>query len=128
MKFCFVRLLQKCGMSCMISVAKGVNHMTENMQKLLEYLSKNQEAKDKVTSATKNEIIAIAAEQGIPLTEKDFEPSEEDKPVNFDELGSAAGGKVCACVAGGGGEANHNRQDVCACVAIGYGHYWTPEG
>ncbi len=49
----------------------------------------------------KNEIIDIAAEQGIPLTEKDFEPSEEDKPVNFDELGSAAGGKVCACVAGG---------------------------
>lgn len=94
--------------------------MTENMKKFLEAVSKNEELTKKINAMTKEELLVLAKELGIELTEADFaEPAGE---LNDDELDAVAGGAECVCVLGGGGEAGgkwNNR--VCACVAAGAG-------
>lgn len=59
----------------------------------------------KVGALTKDELIALAKELGIALTEADFE--KPDGELNDDELDTVAGGKVCVFVVGGGGK-SHN--------------------
>lgn len=94
----------------------------------MEVLSKDPEAREKVTTAAKEQITAIAAAHGIPLTEADFAPSEEDQKMDPGEFESVDGGLACACILGGGGEATHPGQQVCACVMGGLGDYNIPSG
>lgn len=63
--------------------------MTENIKKLLELASTNEELKAKLTDASKDEFIAVAKENGIELTDADFEQSSE---LSEDELNAVAGG------------------------------------
>ena len=96
------------------------------MKKLLEEIEKNQELKAKIQELDKNpestpkDYIQVAAEYGIALTQEDFKPAEGE--VTDDELDTVAGGKLCICVIGGGGEANTYRNTkTCACVIGGGG-------
>lgn len=91
--------------------------MNENIRKFLELASSNEEFKNKLNSATKESIIALAREQGIELTDADFGPTSE---VSDDELNTVAGGNACACVLGGGGTGSAG-QKTCACVGVGFG-------
>ncbi len=60
--------------------------------------------------------------------EKKKEILEQEKDLGADELDAVAGGKACACVMGGGGEANADgKEKACACVLGGGGEY-TDEG
>lgn len=94
--------------------------MTDNMKKFLELVSGNDALAAKFSNASKDEIIAIAREQGITLTEADFESTAE---VSDDELNAVAGGKECYCAIGGGGTGeSSNGTRTCACVAGGVGH------
>lgn len=103
--------------------------MTENLKKFLEALSSNEELGQKASAASQEELLAMAKELGIELTEDDFK--QESKELSDDELDAVAGGKACVCVAGGGGEKdtfNGGRKDipldnVCACVVVGTGTY-----
>lgn len=94
--------------------------MTENMKKLLELASSNEELRTRLNSAFKEELIALAKEQGITLTKADFEaPAGE---INDDELEAVAGGKKCYCLAGGGGTGEEkNKTEFCACILSGVG-------
>ena len=92
--------------------------MTDNMKKLLELVSQNEELVKKVNTASKEELMAMAIELGVELSEADFK--QESAELSDDELDAVAGGKTCVCVAGGGGERSKN-DDLCVCVYAGVG-------
>lgn len=108
--------------------------MTENMKKLAEEASKNEELKEKLMKLDEGSLdqaILIAKEYGLELTEEDLKPennqSEEDEKLSFDEMDAAAGGDgygkrdkngtACWCTFGGGNKGNDGGQ--CACVLYG---------
>lgn len=95
--------------------------MTENMKKFLEAVSKNEELTAKVGTLGMEELIALAKELGIELTEADFaKPTGE---LDDDELDAVSGGGdvSCACAMGGGGTKDSNDK-TCACVLAGGGY------
>lgn len=95
--------------------------MNENTKRFFELLSKDEEMVKKVCSMTEmEEILALARELGIELTEADFETP--DGEMSEDELNSVTGGGDCYCVMGGGGTKS-TYDDVCACVLAGWGYY-----
>ena len=89
--------------------------MAENMKKFLEALSKDETLYSKFTNAAKEDLLALAKELGIELTETDL---EQKTKLDDDVLDTVAGGKDCVCVLGGGGEWNNK---TCACVMGGGG-------
>ena len=95
------------------------------MKKFLEEASRDKDLIGKVSKAeTPEEIIALAAENGFTLTDDDLKREEPDGEVSDSELDAVAGGKACACVAGGGGEvgeSSHGRDTLCYCVLAGSG-------
>lgn len=94
--------------------------MTENIKKLLELATDKRELQDRLNKANQEELIAIARENGIALTDADFAQSSE---ISDDELGSVAGGSHtdCSCFMGGGGTGG-GKDGVCACVGVGWGN------
>lgn len=100
--------------------------MTENMKKLLEALSANEELREKVNTAkTKEEVIELAKELDVPLTEKDF-ASADGEELTEEELSAVAGGggfclivgftdQGCGCVIYG------DSFDESVCIVIGTG-------
>ena len=120
--------------------------MTDNMKKFIEFLSsQDEETSEKASKMEEDELIAFAAENGITVTPEDFAEAKKEAEaaaegeISDDELSAVAGGKTCACVAGGGGEADAAKtrcpcssfgagsgpdpvwDEVCACVAWGHG-------
>ena len=102
--------------------------MTDNMKKFIEFLSsQDEETSEKASKMEQDELIAFAAENGITVTPEDFAEAKKEAEaaaegeLSDDELSAVAGGGVCACVAGGGGEEGPGRDGVCACVAFGQG-------
>ena len=94
--------------------------MTENMKKFLEAVSKNEELTKKINTMTKEDLLALAKELGIELTEADFAESADE--LNEDELDAVAGGAACGCVLGGGGKGGGKwDNEVCVCVTGGGG-------
>ena len=96
--------------------------MSENLKKFLEAVSKNEELTAKVGSMEMNELIALAKQLGIELTEADFsKPAVQE--LSDDELYAVAGGGdvSCACAMGGGGTKDSNDK-TCACVLAGAGY------
>lgn len=92
--------------------------MTENFKKLLELATDNCELQDKLSKASKKELTQFASENGITLTDADFEALSGE--LSEDELTAVAGGKNCYCAMGGGGTASEGEK-TCACVAGGAG-------
>ena len=94
--------------------------MTENMKKFLQTVSANHELTEKIGSMTLEELLALAKELGLEMTEADFvQPANE---LSDDELATVAGGfDECACAMGGGGTGDHNDK-TCACVLVGGGY------
>lgn len=95
--------------------------MTENMKRFLEAVSKDEELTAKVGTLGMAELIALAKELGIELTEADFaKPTGE---LDDDELDAVSGGGdvSCACAMGGGGTKDSNDK-TCACVLAGGGY------
>lgn len=95
--------------------------MTENMKKLLEAVTKNEELVKKISTMTKENLIALAKEMGIELTEADFE--KNDAELSDDELDCVNGGALCACMLAGSGDDNNSNEKYCVCVAGGGGEY-----
>ena len=95
--------------------------MTENMKKFLEALSKDMGLQEKAKSASKEELVALAKELGIILTEADFEGPEGE--LSEKELAGVAGGRcICAMYGGGGGtDAKDDNTYGCACFVYGQG-------
>ncbi len=94
--------------------------MTENMKKLAEEASKNEELKEKLMKLDEGSLdqaILIAKEYGLELTEEDLKPennqSGEDEKLSFDELDAAAGG-------GGYGFRDQNGTSFCGDFGRGY--------
>ncbi len=94
--------------------------MNDNMKKLVDLASKDKEMSAKLQKASKEQVIALAKEHGIKLTEADFETPQGK--VSDDELAAVAGGGICVCVLGGGGKADEGEK-TCACVIVGVGCY-----
>lgn len=92
--------------------------MTENAKKFLELLSSDETLAARVAGKTKEELVEVAKEHGIPLCAKDFAPPAQD--LSDDELDAVVGGGYCTCVLGGGGTKD-SQNKVCACVAYGQG-------
>ena len=115
--------------------------MTENLKKFLEAVSKDEALQAKVNALESNketvmaDIIALAKELGIELTEADF--AQPDGEISEDELETINGGRdtsygcptsgtvnnSCYCAAAGGGGGKQKDDDIwgCACVAYGQG-------
>lgn len=93
--------------------------MTENMKKLLEIVSASKELAAKINGMGKEDIITLAKELGVELTEADFSQNCE---LSDDELDTVAGGGKCICSFGGGGKASEGEK-TCACVMGGGGEY-----
>lgn len=98
--------------------------MTDAMKKFLEEVSQDRELCEKMNALeTPEEIIALAAEKGLTVTEEDLKPDTSAVKLSDDEMEAVAGGgkpNVCVCVAGGGGESDIPSA-VCACVGPGLG-------
>ena len=94
--------------------------MTENMQKFLEAVSKDNELAAKVGTLAKDELLAFAKELGFNLSEADLPKVTE---LSDDDLDTVAGGSDvnCVCVMGGGGSKDKNDK-TCACVLAGVGY------
>lgn len=96
--------------------------MTENMKRFFEEVTKSEEHREKLNAAKNmEEVTAFAAELGFTLTAEDFQ--QEEGELQDDELNAVTGGKECACVLGGGGTGESEREHTCWCVAIGNGSY-----
>lgn len=111
--------------------------MTENLKKFLEAVSKDEALQAKVNALESNketamaDIIALAKELGIELTEADF--AQPDGEISEDELAAVSGGmgssgsctnSACWCTVGGGGGGrmiDDNRAFGCACAVYGQG-------
>lgn len=91
--------------------------MTESTKKFLELASSNEALASKLKNARKDDIIAIAKEHGIELTDADFEQGAE---ISDDELNAVAGGLACYCFMGGGGTPEKDEK-TCVCIAGGGG-------
>lgn len=94
--------------------------MTENMKKFLEKLSEDKALSEKACKLEKNELIALAKELGLELTEVDFEQLGSE--ISEDELDMVAGAGDCICVAGGGGTKGDGDK-VCCCILGGEGNH-----
>lgn len=95
--------------------------MTENIRKLLELISGNAELTARLNNASKEDVIALAKELGITLTDADFDPPENGE-ISENELETVSGGKQCYCYMGGGGTASEGEK-TCACVLYGHGNW-----
>jgi len=95
--------------------------MSENLKKFLETVSANEKLAEKTGRASREELLAMAKELGLALTEEDF--LQKSGELSDDELDAVAGGGTCVCVVGGGGKkaGDGSVYDVCACVAAGTG-------
>ena len=95
--------------------------MTENMKKFLETVSQREDLLAKINDMGKEELLALAKELNVELTEADLvKPAQE---LSDDELDTVAGGSdvSCACAMGGGGTKDTNDK-TCACVLAGVGY------
>ena len=109
--------------------------MTENMKNFLAKISADKELAKKASALELADLIALAKELGIELTEADLAAKDE---MSADELTAIHGGNEqdwadfnncpgqngiqdCFCAAGGGGQRDENG-DVCACVGYGQGY------
>lgn len=92
--------------------------MTENLKRFLENVSENEELAKKINTMTKDDLLALAKELGIELTDADLEMPAGD--LSADELAAVAGGGDCFCAIGGGGTGDENDKP-CGCVASGGG-------
>lgn len=94
--------------------------MTENLKKFLEAVSKDTELTAKVGNMGMEELLTLANELGIELTESDLaKPAVQE--LNDGELDAVGGVDVsCACALGGGGTKDNNDR-ACACVIAGGG-------
>ena len=95
--------------------------MTENMKKFLEAVSQREDLLAKINDMGKEELLALAKELNVELTEADLvKPAQE---LSDDELDTVAGGSdvSCACAMGGGGTKDTNDK-TCACVLAGVGY------
>lgn len=91
--------------------------MTDNLKNFLEAISNNDELKEKVNRATKDEIISIAKEMQIELKEEDLD-IQSAQEFSDDELAAVTGGGQCICVAGGCGDDNGLTG---GCILLGMG-------
>lgn len=96
--------------------------MKENLKKFLEMVSKDEELSKKVSAMQKEEVLALAKDMGMELTEEDFAENAVQE-LDDDDLDTVAGGSdvSCACAMGGGGTKDVN-DGVCACVLAGVGY------
>lgn len=93
--------------------------MSENLKAFLEAVSKDESLAEKLNGLTEEaQIVAMAAELKIELTEEDFGLPEGE--LDAAELEGVVGGGECYCFAGGGGTEG-SRDEVCACVLLGTG-------
>ena len=106
--------------------------MSENLKKFLALVAGNKELEAKLMASNglgdetkvKQAAIKLAKENGIELTEADFEKKEATGELSDDELDAVAGGGGCQCpLAGGGGgvDANDGKVYGCACTSYGQG-------
>lgn len=77
--------------------------MGVNIEKLAKIASLDKELSAKLQKASKEQVIALAKENGITLTEADFEAPRGD--VSDSELEAVAGGQNCSCTVYGAGTA-----------------------
>ena len=96
--------------------------MTQNVKLFLEKVSSDQKLLEQVQHMSKEEVIHLAKDLGLELTEKDLEEPAQGDVVSEDELACVAGGAKCGCVwAGGGGAGDH--QSKCSCYKTGTGTF-----
>lgn len=96
--------------------------MTENLKKFLELVSKDEALTAKIGTMGEKELIALAKELGVELTNADLaKPAVQE--LEDDDLDTVAGGGdvTCACAMGGGGTKDANDK-TCACVLAGVGY------
>ena len=104
--------------------------MTENAKKWMELVSRNKELQEKLMAMNnktleeaKKNVIALAGENGVTLSDEDFTPVPREE-LSDDELDDVAGGGGCGCpLAGGGGgkDARTGKAYKCGCFTVGSG-------
>ena len=96
--------------------------MNESAKAFLEAAKGDPELCEKLAKMSVEDVIAVAKERGVQLTEADFKaPAGE---IGDEELGNVVGGGGCWCLAGGGGggiDSVDLQAYGCACVAYGQG-------
>ena len=98
--------------------------MTENARKFLQLLSEDESlGKRAADAASIAELIAIAKENGIELSEEDLREANPGRvSLSESELEAVTGGSACFCVWGGFGSESDKNDGRCVCVLAGYGN------
>ena len=96
--------------------------MSENLKKFMEAVSRESELVGKVNNMTRAQLISLAKDMGIVLTDADFGEVGVQE-LEDDDLDTVAGGTAvgCTCAMGGGGAKDDNDK-TCACVVAGLGY------
>lgn len=105
--------------------------MTEQMEKFLEKLGDDEEAKNKLKELDADDrdacitgTIEIAKGMGFELVRNDFE-QEEVSELDEDELSAVAGGATaCACAVAGAGASGDGLYGGCGCAMGGAGNFY----
>ena len=98
--------------------------MRDNVKHFLEEISARRERRLKALKArTQEDLVALAKELGIDLSEDDFNIPEECLKVDEDELRAVSGGGTCACVTGGYGKPSKKNDKECGCAIVGSGDW-----
>lgn len=98
--------------------------MSKNMKAFLTKVSSDENLIEKLKAAKEyDEVLALAEEIGMELTQADIEPVPESDELAENELNTVSGGKatgycICALAGGGGGKENG---DTYGCACVGYG-------
>lgn len=95
--------------------------VNENVRAFIELVKADSELVERLSKMDAAEVIAVAKEKGIELSEDDFKPAVDE--LDEGELGNVAGG-ACACPflgAGGGHDAEDSNLYVCVCIVYGQG-------
>ncbi len=96
--------------------------MNENVKKVLEAVSNDDSLMDKMKNASYEDVLAIAADLGLPLSKEDIDANKADlQSVDPEELADVSGGDKCVCAIGGSGKATREGQRQCICALGGWG-------
>lgn len=96
--------------------------MTDNLKRFLEYVSTDNKLVSSIPEMSREEIVRVAADAGIQLTDRDFEEARSSGELLDDELVNVVGGGKCGCVWCGGGNTGDGYKK-CSCCKNGSGKF-----
>lgn len=99
--------------------------MTQKVKQFLEKVSADAELSRRLEHMSREDIVKLAGEMGINLSDSDFSASEGCDELSDSELSAVGGGDKCGCVVQGCGQPGRGDTSLqkCMCSITGTGEF-----